>query len=248
MIHPPKKEEYKLSYIAFGLILGFFIGGGLVYLYTNRQNDSLVRYNPIVYLEGFFQEESTSETGGHTESGYTGLYGSSGSDESGEAGTMGVTEPSDGQPAHTGTYESGIVNPDGEALPPNDEIVIKQNRLKQVKTYYLPAGDSGNTQSKALKQLDSLLGKRPRNNTDQNLFYVEFWESPLNYKGYRMGRNKMIVYGIEQVDFASLHIYQDEYFLRYLNDFYPLSYTSEFKPLIPISDTELIEQFQQQWP
>ncbi len=256
MFHHRKKEEYKLSYIAMGLIVGFFIGGGLVYLYTNRQNDSFERYNPLVYLEEFFNEEAITNVSDQDVGEQSGNFNDSGFDK--------VPEPEKpgGEPGYLNEVPAnspGITdNPDPyaditwdaarERDLQNDDIVIKQDRLKQVKAYYLPAGSGSNNQSQPLKQLDSLLGNFSRNNPDKNLFYVEFWESPLNYKGYRMGQNKLVVYGVEQIEFASLNKYYDEYFLRYLNNFYPLVITNEFKPLVPISDTELIEQFQQQWP
>ena len=48
-----------------------------------------------------------------------------------------------------------------------------------------------------------------------NMFFVEFWKTPLNSKGYRMTRNRVILYGLS--DFSSITIYkvEDNFYLKY---------------------------------
>jgi len=73
-----------------------------------------------------------------------------------------------------------------------------------------------------------------------NLFFVEFWKTPLNSKGYRMTRNRVILYGLS--DFSSITIYKvdDNYYLKNDDVVYKISSGTEFKPMELVNDTELL--------
>jgi hypothetical protein len=73
-----------------------------------------------------------------------------------------------------------------------------------------------------------------------NMFFVEFWKTPLNSKGYRMTRNRVILYGLS--DFSSITIYKvdDNYYLKNDDLVYKISAGTEFKPMEPVSDSELL--------
>lgn len=71
-------------------------------------------------------------------------------------------------------------------------------------------------------------------------FFVEFWKTPLNSKGYRMTRNRIILYGLS--DFSSITIYKvdDHYYLKNDDAVYKISSGVEFKPMEPVNDSELL--------
>lgn len=73
-----------------------------------------------------------------------------------------------------------------------------------------------------------------------NLFFVEFWKTPLNSKGYRMTRNRVILYGLS--DFSSITIYKvdDNYYLKNDDVVYKISSGTEFKPMELVQDTDLL--------
>ncbi len=73
-----------------------------------------------------------------------------------------------------------------------------------------------------------------------NLFFVEFWKTPLNSKGYRMTRNRIILYGLS--DFSSITIYKvdDSYYLKNDDLVYKISSGVEFKPMELVNDSELL--------
>lgn len=112
----------------------------------------------------------------------------------------------------------------------NEDIVITDKLLfyKNIKVKGLDE-----ISSNKLALLDSLLMNETNRKTD--LLMVEFWESPLNYKGYKLSDNKLILFGIKESEFASLEIINKILYLRYLNSLYSLEYTTDFKPLV-ISD------------
>ena len=84
--------------------------------------------------------------------------------------------------------------------------------------------------------MQNLLGIDEVQNT--NLF-VEFWESPLNFEGYKLSRKKLVVYGLSpQFDYK---IYRDggDYFFSYQNVYYKMKETQDFLPFNEVSKTEV---------
>ena len=81
----------------------------------------------------------------------------------------------------------------------NDITVAKEELLsvKNIKVIDLDAN----------KKQDTLIGQLAGVSSSEypNLFFVEFWKTPLNSKGYRMTRNRVILYGLS--DFSNITIY-----------------------------------------
>jgi len=65
--------------------------------------------------------------------------------------------------------------------------------------------------------------------TNKTLYTIEFWKSPLNFKGYKASRNLIIIYGIE--DFKKVKLLTDKQmhiFLMYGNKKYPIKKDGNF--------------------
>jgi len=94
----------------------------------------------------------------------------------------------------------------------------------------------------ATKKQDTLVGQLAgvTNTNFPNLFFVEFWKTPLNSKGYRMTRNRVILYGLS--DFSSITIYKvdDNFYLKNDEFVYKISAGTEFKSLEIVNDSELL--------
>ena len=73
-----------------------------------------------------------------------------------------------------------------------------------------------------------------------DLFTIEFWKTPLNSKGYRFLKNKVILYGFE--DFNNVLIYQlgDSYYIKCEEQVYKIFQGADFKPLEKVLDAELL--------
>ncbi len=77
-------------------------------------------------------------------------------------------------------------------------------------------------------------------NDNTTLFFVEFWKTPLGSKGYRMTKNRIILYGFS--DFSSLNLYKVDgfYYLKSEEQVYKVSSNSDFMPMDRISDSDLL--------
>jgi len=76
-------------------------------------------------------------------------------------------------------------------------------------------------------------------NVKTNSMFVEFWESPLNFEGYKLSKKKLIVYGLSsQFDYK---LYKDgpAYFFSYQNIFYKMKETQDFLPFVEVPKSEV---------
>lgn len=70
-------------------------------------------------------------------------------------------------------------------------------------------------------------------------YEVEFWISPINYRGYKLINNKLILFGIEEPDAVKLFRIEGDLFMRYGNDYYRLWPGTEFMAYKRVRDMDL---------
>ncbi len=78
---------------------------------------------------------------------------------------------------------------------------------------------------------------------DKEFFMIEFWKTPLNSKGYKMTRSRLLIYGFNEAADLQLVKDADRYYLKNNNVIYALSYSAEFKPLERAAETEITGKF-----
>lgn len=133
------------------------------------------------------------------------------------------------------------INESEDTLFENSEVdstLIDENisTEKLIKSTNIPIVFLGEELAERDTTIQNLLGIEDVEN--ENL-YVEFWESPLNYEGYKLSRKKLIVYGLSsQFDYK---IYKDgsDYFFAYQNIYYKMKETQDFLPLTQVSKSEV---------
>ena len=145
-------------------------------------------------------------------------------------------EPKSGKKSSINTKNSPNINySEVDALLKEDDIKIAQEELLSVKNIKVIDLDG------AFKK-DTLTGQLAGVTSSDypNMFFVEFWKTPLNSKGYRMTRNRVILYGLS--DFSSITIYKvdDNYYLKDDDVVYKISTGTEFKPMELVQDSNLL--------
>jgi hypothetical protein len=77
-------------------------------------------------------------------------------------------------------------------------------------------------------------------NNYSDLYFIEFWRTPLNSKGYRFTKNKVMLYGF--MDFTNVSLYQldNEYYIKCTDQVYKLQFGSDFKQLERVVDSDLL--------
>ena len=116
----------------------------------------------------------------------------------------------------------------------NDDLKIASDELISVKNVKLISFED-------IIQSDTVPAKLAGVvSSNSNLYFVEFWKTPLNSKGYRFTKNKVMLYGF--VDYINIDLYQLEnsYYIKCSDQVYKLEYSSDFKPLERVVDAELL--------
>jgi len=122
-----------------------------------------------------------------------------------------------------------------------DDIVVKKDEMISSKTISIVFF----TPPTKLSAKDSLLQRVSGINDDNTTFpilNVEFWQSPLNYKGYKLSKYKLIVYGLSATDAIKVYKLDDVVYLKNSNTTYKLDYSSDFKPYEKVLDESIISK------
>ncbi len=117
-------------------------------------------------------------------------------------------------------------------LADNEGYFLAQDKLLYARTVSILRND---TISETSRRFDTLLENNQQLSNRQSLV-IEFWESPLNSVGYKMSKNKLVLYGIEAFDLVNIAEHNGKIYMKYSNEFYLLELTTQFKPLIPFND------------
>ena len=269
------KDAYGFTLVAIGLLTGFFLGAGLVYLFTNHEvTDQLaertlerigriIANEPEADLEDQDKHQRTatlsdgipdrlrvaSESGEFTmDQSQMALHiTDSASDLRVDDDLLTHTDQEAEEVSHQGKLAYSD-DPDNEDYYITEDIRISRDRLLGVKSFILPSDEGSNPDSEGSRILDSLIGGRHQNPDAKRLLYVEFWESPLNYSVYKLARNRLILFGINQIDQISLLSHDGTLFLKYNEQYFILEQSSDFSLLQPESNVERIRKLDYSWP
>lgn len=76
--------------------------------------------------------------------------------------------------------------------------------------------------------------------SETGLFFVEFRKTPLNSTGYRMTKNRIILYGFS--DFSSLNIYKVDavFYLKSEEQVYRVNINADFMPMEKVNNSDLL--------
>lgn len=113
------------------------------------------------------------------------------------------------------------------------EKMLKVGKVKVVKK----------TSSKPKQAADSLLNTiNLKTDIYPDLMEIEFWQTPLNSKGYRSGKNKIAVYGLNPETIIELYQLNEGLFLKTENSVFKIEKSPEFKSFRSVTDKEILAQ------
>jgi hypothetical protein len=119
-------------------------------------------------------------------------------------------------------------------VPQGDEIVVRKDEMLSARTVELI---NLNLTANAGKKDSLQTGNEPKAS-----YRVEYWKSPINYKGYKMTRNKLVLYGISSADAVSLFRLDDDIYLKHLSATYRLGMTNDFRQFEKVSDPSVLSK------
>lgn len=124
----------------------------------------------------------------------------------------------------------------------NEDIVIRKDELLLTKTVEIinlgSPTNQGNSKDSLLQQVSGIKDDK----VAKQLVNVELWQSPLNYKGYKMGKYKIVLYGIASIEGLKVYTIGNDTYLKAGNTVYNLENTSEFKPYEKVTDDAILSK------
>jgi hypothetical protein len=78
-----------------------------------------------------------------------------------------------------------------------------------------------------------------------SVYAIEYWQSPLNYRGYRTQKNKIILYGLNKEEQLKLIRYHDKLYLKFQNQFSVIENYTDYHSFEKLFDQQLISHLNQ---
>jgi len=119
----------------------------------------------------------------------------------------------------------------------DEDIIVRRDELLESRSLELIALDGKAKSNKS----DSLLKLIDNNGPEKTQFKIEFWKSPINYRGFKMIRNNIIAFGLETSENCKLFSYEQQFYLKHGSSVYKVYLSSEFQSFTKINDESIIK-------
>jgi hypothetical protein len=123
----------------------------------------------------------------------------------------------------------------------DEDIVIRKDEQLSTKTLEVINMDPVVKMTGKDSLLQKVSGIKDDKNSKQ-YFNIEFWSSPLNYKGYKMSKYKLVLYGVGSADGLKLFKLDDVIYMKSASLVYRLDNTGDFKPYERITDETVVNK------
>lgn len=210
----------KLMYISVGLVLGIIIGASFVWWLQNYDIKLWFTFSGKNTEEGFTSvETNTKDTIQIVAKDNKKLVKHS--DNSFQSSKSDTSDVFDDNIDTTVVKSKNFNNS-------SDDIVVAKDELLHVRNIKI----EGSPAVKTGKNLDSLLINDKTAKSNANILKVEFWRSPINYRGYLLTDTKLVLYGIYIYEDVSLEIRNNKLYMLYQNNYYLLEKNDDFQPFL----------------
>jgi|SRR6185312_13385208 len=125
----------------------------------------------------------------------------------------------------------------------DSNVVVMTNQLVSVLSVHLRNNDTNSANKKSAETDSALASMSDVGNSKVITNYrIEFWKSPLNYKGYKMSDGKIILYGVNPEIPVNITLTDDNYYLQVGQAAYKLYFTDEYRPFEKVLDKNILKK------
>ncbi|MCF8217541.1 MAG: MSCRAMM family adhesin SdrC [Bacteroidales bacterium] len=229
----------NLKYYLAGLLTGILIGIGLIFIFQSgeeKKSPQFVLRNEAKETPNYKKEQKPSKN--QTEAS---IENKNTTDTVARQSTDSVTTnaaqniDTSKTPSDTSQQpiEQDTVPTSKDSLPQdqNNDIVVMEDKLidKQIVSINVTSPSDTN---KARKNLDSLLvDDQTTKNSQLDSITIEYWKSPINYKGYRRIYNRLIVFGFTPQDTIEIFRRNKKLYMQIHDKNFPLNETNNFRSI-----------------
>lgn len=126
--------------------------------------------------------------------------------------------------------------------PNTDDVLVRKDELLSTKTLEVLNLDPVAKMNGKDSLLQKVSGIKDDRSTAKQYLNIEFWSSPLNYKGYKMSKYKLILYGVSSPEGLKIFKLDEVTYLKSASFVYRLDATGEFKPYERITDESILNR------
>ncbi|MEM9024677.1 MAG: hypothetical protein AAGB22_13105 [Bacteroidota bacterium] len=133
-----------------------------------------------------------------------------------------------------------------DTINEEEQIIVGKEQLIRSLTVNIVAIDPAQPEP---EERDSLLaevsGMPLENQQAKTAYTLEYWQSPIRYKGYKMANNKIVLFGLDRLREAPGLFQLDEgIYLRHGAETYLLEPSFDFRAFRAVSDQAIIDRLQ----
>lgn len=136
---------------------------------------------------------------------------------------------------------SNYSNENNVIVSEDENINVLKEELIGVKNLYLKDFDA-NSGYKSISDSTLTAMSGITSNKKNDFYMIEFWKTPLNSKGYKMTRNRVLIYGIKEKEDLTLVKFNDNYYLKNNSEVFKLNYSADFKPMERVSENAILQK------
>lgn len=105
------------------------------------------------------------------------------------------------------------------------DVPLRREKMLSTEIVFVKIPDYRSTKDSILDVIEERMSIHPKE-TEQKIV-VEKWFSPVNFRGYKFNRKKLMLYGVDKNDEVSIYYYLGEYYLEFNNRMFYLDETTK---------------------
>ena len=163
-----------------------------------------------------------------------------------------IDEEAASQPISDSAAMASAREHSGDTLSEDENIVIKKDELISTvemvvvnKTQEQGAHGEKPKESLAKETAEKLnpAAQLPvEENAYSNTLQVEFWQSPVNYKGFKLLNNKLVLFGIDRPEAVKLYSLNNQLYMQYGQLVSKLNPTYDYQSFLALKESEIPPQ------
>lgn len=213
-----------------GIILWQYIGTGSLQSRRKIFNLDLLRKSPVTKNEVKQEDKTTTK----------GKVKSQDLPVESKSETVVEKDQEESQVTEQDSSDVQTFSDDENVVVKKDQLLVKHTlKVMEVEGDAEKKPAESSLAQNAASKLNPAAGLVDNSKPSVDSYDVEFWVSPVNYRGYKLLNNKLILFGIEEPDAVKLYYFDTKLMMKYGLDYFRLNPTEEFVSFSVIKNTDL---------
>ena len=217
-----------ISFIS-GILIGVFAGLGLFFLV-------LIGFNPLRFFNDS-KADQTQDTLVDLRKNPAEPFVKS-SKQNTETAPAEIIENAQDSLAPINLLDSIPVSDNSNSEYNSEEIIVKRDELIESRVLKLIVVNRNAAKGKT----DSLIHVFQGSSSQSPEYRIEFWRSPINYRGFKFIRNAIVTFGLDPNESSRLFLLDDSIYLKHGISVFRLYTTEKFEPFSKVIDDNIIKQ------